>query len=166
MIILEGVDCSGKSTLAEKLSAKYDAPITHYSKHEEENMLKHALLSKPGTGEIVDRFHLSEIPYTMYYRHGVPQYDSVIKIDLALRETKCLQIVCTPPWTVVKEHWENRKEDELIQSIDALHGIYMWYRDKSQAFSSFQVWNYDYTRTSFDSLCEEIDTWSREYETT
>lgn len=161
MIILEGCDCTGKTTLAEKLSAEYDAPITHYSEHNDDVMMTHALQCEPGTGEIVDRFHMSEIPYSMYLRHEVPKYDSVKEIDLVLRDRICLQIVCIPPWPNVKTYWEDRKEKELIQSITALHGIYMWYKDKSQAFSSFQVWKYDYILTSFDSLCKDINTWSR-----
>ena len=43
MIILEGCDCTGKTTLAEKLSAKYNASVTHYSKHDENVMMAHAL---------------------------------------------------------------------------------------------------------------------------
>lgn len=164
MIILEGCDCTGKTTLAEKLSAKYDAHITHYSKHDNDGMKTHALLCEPGTDEIVDRFHMSEIPYSMYFRHEVPQYDSVKEIDLILRDRKCLQIVCVPPWPNVKTCWEDRKNEELVQSLNALHGIYMWYKEKSQAFSSFQVWQYDYIMTSFDDLCIEIDTWSKSHD--
>ena len=123
--------------------------------------MHHAIQCKPGTGEIVDRFHMSEIPYSMYFRHSIPMYESVKDIDLALRDRKCLQIVCVPPWPNVKECWEERKTDELVQSLDALHGIYMWYKDKSQAFSSFQVWQYDYILTSLDDLCTEINTWSK-----
>ena len=164
MIIIEGVDCSGKSTLAEKLSVKYNAQVTHYSQHENDEMMTKAAVGLPGTEEIVDRFHLSEIPYSMYFRHTIPRYQSVADIDLVLRETKCLQIICTPPWNIVKDYWEDRKSDELVQNLEALHSIYMWYRDKSQAFSSFPIWKYDYLVTSFDDLCDEIDKWSVDYD--
>jgi len=161
VIILEGCDCTGKTTLAEKLSAFYNAPVTHYSKHDEDVMMEHAIRSKRGTDEIVDRFHMSEIPYSMYFRHTIPEYDSVAKIDLTLRDRKCLQIVCVPPWLNVKAYWEDRQDEEIIQSLGTLHDIYMWYMDKSQAFSSFQVWKYDYIITSFDDLCTKINEWSK-----
>ena len=161
MIILEGCDCTGKTTLAEKLSAEYETPITHYSKHDNDGMITHALQCEPGTGEIVDRFHMSEIPYSMYFRHEVPQYDSVKEIDLILRDRKCLQIICVPPWVNVKQYWSDRKEEEIIKNLEILHSIYMWYKNKSQAFSSFQVWQYNYILTPFESLCEKIDEWSR-----
>ncbi len=164
MIIIEGVDCSGKSTLVEKLSAYYSSPVTHYTKHEPTKMLDHARNAKPSVDEIVDRFHLSEIPYSMYYRHIVPDYDTVKDIDLVVRDGNNLQIVCVPPWITVKQHWQARKEDELIKSLQALHGIYMWYKDKSQAFSSSPVWYYDYILTSFDDLCAEINEWTDENE--
>ncbi len=161
MIILEGCDCTGKTALADKLSAVYNAPITHYSKHDEDVMMEHAKRCEPGTDEIVDRFHMSEIPYSRYYRRTVPEYKSVFDIDFVLRGRKCLQIVCVPPWINVKTYWEDRRDDELIQSLDTLHDIYMWYKDKAKAFSSFQVWQYDYIITSFDDLCVEINTWSK-----
>ena len=164
MIILEGCDCTGKTTLASRLSERYDAPITHYSKHDNDVMMTHALQCEPRTGEIVDRFHMSEIPYSMYFRHTIPAYDSVKEIDLVLRDRKCLQIVCSPTWNFVKARWEDRRDDELVQSLQAIHGIYLWYRDKSQAFSSFPVWKYDYTTTSVEELCNQIDIWSKENE--
>ena len=164
MIILEGCDCTGKTTLASRLSERYDAPITHYSKHDNDVMMTHALQCEPGTGEIVDRFNMSEIPYSMYFRHTIPHYQSVADIDVVLRDRKCLQIVCVPPWLNVKGCWDGRKEDELVQSLEALHGIFMWYKDKSQAFSSFPVWKYDYTLTSVEELCNQIDIWSEENE--
>ena len=162
MIILEGCDCTGKTTLASRLSERFVAPITHYSEHNEDIFTAHAIQCKPGTREIADRFHMSEIPYTMYYRHSIPMYESVKDIDLILRDRKCLQIICTPPWLFVKNCWEKRKEEELIQSLEALHGIYMWYRDKSQAFTSLTLWKYDYTVESVESLCEKINEWEQE----
>ena len=164
MIILEGCDCTGKSTLAEKLSVKYEAPITHYSRHEPEEMTNHIKVSAPGTGEIADRFCMSEIPYSMYFRHIIPDYDSVRDIDLLIRAGNNLQIICVPPWPIVKELWEARRSDELVQSLQSLHGIYTWYQDKSHAFSSSQLWKYDYTVTSFDNLCEQIDVWREDNE--
>lgn len=161
MIILEGCDCTGKTTLADKLSVTYDASVTHYSKHDEDAMMEHAGRCKTGTDEIVDRFHMSEIPYSMFFRHTIPKYESVKDIDLVLRERKCLQIICIPPWNNVKTYWEDRKDTELIKNLGVLHNIYMWYKDKSMAFSSFQVWHYDYILTSFDDLCVEINEWSK-----
>ena len=159
MIILEGADCTGKTTLAEKLSEEYDSPITHYTKHEGEKMLTHAIYGKPGTGEIVDRFQLSEIPYSMYYRHEIPVYEEVASIGKQLRGGTHLMILCSPPWEVVKSEWEKRVDLEVIKNVQQLHQIYMWYKDKAQAFLPFPIWYYDYTRTHSDLLILSIKEW-------
>lgn len=163
MIILEGVDCSGKTTLMTNLDNRFTVKNSHYSAHDEQAMLEHAEMALPGSKEVVDRFHLSEIPYSMYYRHEPPRYESVAKIDLALRDGENLVIVCCPPWPDVKLEWEKRRDEELIQNVHALHSIYMWYRDKAQAFTTLQVWKYDYTATDFDSLTSALIAWETDY---
>ena len=84
MIILEGPDCSGKSTLAEKLSDRYNSRITHYTHHDRMGMLQHAVNGQTGVDEIVDRFHYSEIPYSLYYRDVYPDYIGTCMSNRAL----------------------------------------------------------------------------------
>ena len=159
MIILEGCDATGKTTLAEKLSKRYSSSITHYTKHDGEVMLKHAELGSPGTGEIVDRFQISEIPYSMYYRHEIPLYEEVADIGKMLRGGVHLMIICSPPWEIVKAEWEKRRDMEVIKNVQQLHQIYMWYRDKAQAFLPFPMWYYDYVKTPTDDLILSIEEW-------
>lgn len=127
MLILEGPDCSGKSTLASELSKYYNAPITHYTCHHRMGMLEHAVQGKPGTDEIVDRFHHSEVPYSLYHRQTDPDYIGIAMINRALLARKAITILCLPPWKEVKKQWYKRKKDELIQSETILRHIYKWY---------------------------------------
>ena len=165
MIILEGADCTGKTTLANKLIEHFDLDknFTHYSEHKPETMLNHAKTSLPGIEEIVDRFHLSEIPYSMYHRHETPDYDSVADIGLELRDGINMIIVCVPPWVQVAKFWGERKDEELIKNMIVLRNIYQWYRLKSQAFSPQPVWKYDYTMVSDKDLFNTITDWVVDY---
>lgn len=157
MLILEGCDCSGKSTLATALAVRYHAPVTHYSAHEEAVMLKHAELCRPGTGEIVDRFHLSEPPYSMYLRHELPAYSSVERIDNLLLAGNNLVILCIPPWEVVYGMWKQRLDAELVQNEKVLRGIYKWYDEKAETRYKTPHMRYDYTMDSITELFDSID---------
>ncbi len=156
MLILEGCDCGGKSTLAVRLAEQYDSPITHYSAHDPVAMLKKAQEGKTGTGEILDRFHLSEPPYSMYYRHEVPNYPSVDIIDNTLVLGNNLVILCIPPWNTVKQAWEERINQELIKNVQELHGIYMWYANKAGRYRT-PTTHYNHVTDSLEKLFEFID---------
>lgn len=156
MIILEGPDCGGKSTLAVRLAERYNAPITHYSAHDDVVMRKHAEDGLYGDLEIVDRFHLSEPPYTMYFRHETPDYESVDAIDNILAAGNHLVILCIPSWASVKKLWEERIDQELIKDVNTLHGIYNWYANRAGRYKTPSI-HYDYERHDLEHLFGLID---------
>ena len=156
MIILEGCDCSGKSTLAVRLAEHYGSPITHYSKHDNKVMIKHAQLGAPGTAEIVDRFHLSEPPYSMYFRHETPNYESVDAIDNMLVSGNHLVILCVPPQETVVGLWGERLDQELVKDKRVLEGIYKWYANRAGRYKAKSM-SYDWTMDSQSVLIDSID---------
>ena len=155
MIILEGPDCGGKTTLAAKLSKEYDSPITHYSSHHGMGMLEHAVTGKPGVGDIIDRFHYSEIPYSLYYRKVEPEYVGVNMITRALLARQVVVILCLPPWLEVKKKWYIRREKELIKTETKLHRIYKWY-DKIEEDGIPRI-KYDYTSNTIRHVLRKIE---------
>ena len=156
MIILEGPDCGGKSTLAVRLAERYSSPITHYSAHDDIHMRMHAENGEYGTAEIIDRFHLSEPPYTMYFRHETPDYKSVDAIDNILAAGNHLVILCVPSWSSVKRLWEERIDQELIKDVNTLHGIYNWYAARAGRYKTPSI-HYNYEMCSTDFIYKKID---------
>lgn len=82
-IILDGPDCTGKSTLASKLSEAYNIPIYHLTyyedpiKHNEQfNKMNHKIGvfndNINAEGFILDRYVFSEIVYKNVYRPDQP----------------------------------------------------------------------------------------------
>jgi len=156
MIIIEGPDCSGKTQLSYTLMNKWQVQCTHYDAHDRMGMIKHAAHAVPKIGFIVDRFHLSEIPYSLYYRKSEPDYVGVAMIDRVLLARSAVMVVCLPPWDIVKEMWKARKEDELIQSEKVLRQIYKWYASK--AYRGIPTIYYDYTKHDINNLIQHIET--------
>ena len=156
MIILEGPDCGGKSTLGVRLAEQYDSPVIHFSSHDPDVMKKLAEEGEYGTAKIVDRLHLSEPPYSMYYRHETPDYESVDAIDNILASGNHLVILCIPPWNEVKKHWEERIDQELVKNLQALHGIYMWYVNRAGKYNTPSI-HWDYTYMNLEGLFRDID---------
>ncbi len=159
MIIIEGPDCSGKTQLSYTLMNKWGVQVTHYSAHDRMGMIEHAATAEPRCGFIVDRFHLSEIPYSLYYRKSEPDYVGVAMIDRALLARAAVMVVCLPPWDIVKEMWKARKDDELIKSEKVLRQIYKWYASK--AYRGIPTIYYDYTKQDVGNLYDHIDALAR-----
>lgn len=155
MIIIEGPDCSGKSYLANQLVDTWQVNCMHYSAHDRMGMLEHAVTALPRYEEITDRFHLSEIPYSLYFRQVEPDYVGVAMIDRVLLARSAVMVVCLPPWDTVKKMWRARKEEELIQNENILRNIYKWYASK--AYRGIPTIYYDYTEDKVDNLIQHVE---------
>lgn len=160
MIILEGPDCSGKTTLANVLYSKIaQCRLTHYSSHDFPKMLRHAVMSFNGMSDISDRFHLSHIPYDRYYRKTEPEILTVRMLDRVLLANNSLVILCIPPWEVVRDQWMARRDQELIKDMATMRNIYDWYSDYEPVLPHIR---YDYTEMCTSKLYKEI-TLTRSY---
>jgi len=156
MIIIEGPDCSGKSTLVNTLMSKWNVESTHYNGHHRMSMLEHAVIAPPRIGYIVDRFHLSEIPYSLYHRQTKPDYVGIAMIDRALLARAAVMVICLPPWNIVKAFWSERKRKEMIKSESVLRHIYKWYAGRT--YRGIPTIYYDYTKQDVNNLVQHIET--------
>ena len=101
IIVLEGGDCSGKSTLADHFVEKYGAKKLHgrifpdmWKYHTA--MLRLALKWADTELVVIDRLHLSELIYGQVYRGG-PAYDVAARcIDRVLQRAGAITVLCVP----------------------------------------------------------------------
>lgn len=160
MIVIEGPDCAGKSHLAEQLKFRFFAELTHYSKHDRMGMLAHAATAASGNKAIVDRFHLSDIPYSAYCRGYVGDHTGIQMINRVLLARASVIIICLPSWETVKRAWLKRVDEEMIKNQEILRRIYKWYDNKEairKAAGGIPVVYYNYKRHKFQNLAERID---------
>lgn len=148
-IILEGPDCTGKSTLAKKLSQIYSIPIYHLTYYENKekhlnqfldasNKIKSYLKDFHGRvkngGLILDRYIFSEYVYNKVYRENTPLIQGYYEMSDDLKhylKNNFIEIIFTLPKD--KERWLNfYKEQETkrcemytSEKMDKVYDIYL-----------------------------------------
>lgn len=149
VILIEGPDFSGKSTLANDLMQKYRNHVyihcavtpNIYALHT--TAITNALeLSKDFT-VIIDRLHYSELVYAPIFRNGV-SYD-VINFDFNLTaHPNIYKILCLPPKEIVLEGFKKRAAQggEMFNTVEKVYDeyaknplgwkIYDWTKDGKQ----------------------------------
>lgn len=142
VILCEGPDGAGKSTLARQCFSDYEyihngvfpTPIDAYNAYVEQ-------ISRmtPESKVFIDRQHISERIYGMVY-HGVNMDDDqYYHIDSMLADIGAVVVLCLPKYETALGNWSSRLEDELINDVDAFHRIYQQY--EAMMFSSrFSRW--------------------------
>lgn len=146
VIILEGPDCSGKTTLANKLMAKYRNHVyIHCAVADDiEELHVKAIVQAISLSEaftvIIDRLHLSEEIYGKIFRNKVA-YDTK-KFDNKLKPMKNVyKVLClTDKETTLRLHKE-RKNIEMFDNISKV-----W-----DAYNEVEGWKrYDWQKDEFD----------------
>lgn len=169
MIIVEGPDGAGKTTLIEKLSNALELPIapkvvdshtnatTDLVKWVDYNIEKgltrtlydrHRLISEPIYGPVV-RGHLEP---------GFDNYHWLHTRQQQFRDMKPLLIWCLPP---IEEVLKNLKEDPLNKVIvEHGHVIYWLYWNEAAKWKSASLL-WDYTIDSYYGLQLSVEDWMR-----
>lgn len=107
IVILEGMERTGKSTLANEFEKRGFVKFKDHNRFREYGVenVKHRLdstfsflqaLDQAGTNVVLDRFHISEIVYSKFYRHIPSSYMSYnYFIDAALSKMNAVLVHCT-----------------------------------------------------------------------
>lgn len=131
VIIIEGPDFSGKSTLANTLMKKYrnhayiHCAVTPniYALHT--TALKNAETMSSEFTVIIDRLHYSELIYAPIFRNGA-SYD-VRAFDAALSDYQNIyKILCLPPKDIVLEGFKKRAAQggEMFDTVERVYDAY------------------------------------------
>ena len=132
MIILEGPDGGGKSTLAARLHRDYDYAIVKTGPPALDEDTTAAYLSalytalaRPGL-TIFDRLHLGEAIYGPLLRSTDRMGASGLKvIERAIAENGVRLLICCPPWETLKIGW--RSKPDLLKTEAQLRHVYEAY---------------------------------------
>jgi len=135
VVILEGVDKTGKTTVANDLRNILGWPIIKHSQpkppvtaYEEYN----ATLDRVTEPFIADRFHLGEAVYGPLYRGTqTPANDVVIPFEMRLHVRGALLIFMTDKAEPIKARWREHKED--FAQEDMLRKMLLAYESEYEA---------------------------------
>ena len=166
LVILEGPDGGGKSTVAQALSAKHRMRVIHHGpyKGEDGNSIgAHYVASmfaydddKPG-GVILDRSWLSEPIYGTVFRGGedrigLGRQRAIERIALTLG---AVVVLCLPPLAVCLNTWRERRGEEMLEHETQLTNVHTIYGGLGER-TNMHVIKFDYTRDDVDMLWLKI----------
>jgi thymidylate kinase len=171
-IILEGPDCSGKTTLAKALMENLkDYNYIHNSLDEHgdfvwrdihRNILaKHESLhdshlqSIAKDKVIIDRLWPSEFVYGNLFRNEIKY--NVTHFRKEIEKYKPIYIGCLPPKGLVKKYFERRAEDNE-EDFDTVSNVYDMYEFLFAACKEFIV--FDYEIESIEQFIRRLTQWT------
>lgn len=172
-IILEGPDGAGKTTLLQKLAKGVctNWGMEHHGLYPDdtgEDLLhRYAKSILAGTrhqeGVILDRCFLSERAYGIVMRgNDRLGYFGRRLLNLLCLATGTAQVICLPPWEVVKENWTKKRKDkwdpttgkgDYVDAVGKAYGIYRDYERTLQSEDSNTIWyNYQWQEEDLRSM--------------
>jgi len=114
-IIVEGPDCSGKSTVVERIKnmLRWDSKsLHHFEGNQFDRYSKEYVLGK---NIVFDRGHFSEIVYSILWRGGSPFSEKEEKILNELCGINTLVIFVCPELETIRKRHCDRKFEQQIQ---------------------------------------------------
>lgn len=138
ILILEGCDCVGKTTFAERLSERTGYEIVKGSSFEiselgADGMFEHMMALLDRKDIIIDRFFYSNIVYGYMYNYPVMSIDQYLELRDKMNK-KALLVYLHAPTAVLKERMEKRGDDMI--KVDEIALIKESYRDILQGLTT------------------------------
>lgn len=178
-VIVEGIDGSGKTTLAERIASEFGAEYQHVGPPREDmsafaEHVEYALGTNVVARSVFDRFHFGCFAYGPIWRPA-NDHDGIGDFRRAewdffemLIRPHCLVVLCDPSWTTIETWWRNRGSDrqfaEYEESLDLLHQVYDRFHKAREVTTLYTV-DYDYNHgdAAWEAVVEAIEeklTWT------
>lgn len=177
ILILEGPDGAGKTTLAETLRQRFQGSgMVHIVKHgpytgvEPEHLCRiyFRAMSPALTFDdtvIMDRSWISEPIYGEVYRNGANRIDTPRKrmLERVALSRGAVVIHCQPDFETCAETFEKRPDEEYLDDVSQLEQVYNEY-EALPLITNLPTVHYDYTRDTVDELLHKVETVSKKNE--
>ncbi len=159
MVILEGPDGAGKSTLATALVRLTGFKYTHFTapaqgvSFDDTCRIQVGEVHASGESVLFDRFHLSERVYGPIARGVDTMSDDFEQSMWGL--VRPVVVLCLPPWETAYTNWAQRNAEraEMIVKRSQYEAVYLAYESIR---TTLPVLQYDYTRDSVVDLYNRL----------
>lgn len=161
MIIVEGPDGAGKTTLVQDLHAAFDLPIGQRATKNRDHLYKTtrqdtytaiaADLVNP-LCHVWDRLYYSEFCYAPIVKREIVFTEEDNRVIRPALENQALIVLCLPPFQVVRDNVE--KSEQMAGVNMNIGPIWRWYSLLGDRLVKAHRWTvrYDYTRDKSDVL--------------
>lgn len=136
LIILEGVDGSGKSTLVDLIANQLGFKSKHFGpvKNKEEGIREYVnFITETNQSYVLDRFMGGEFTYSRIYR-GYDSYDELEMLEQMLKEKfNVVLVLVKAPLGIIQERLDTRGEDflQMDHVKDVMDGFVEYYEKSS-----------------------------------
>jgi len=163
IIVLEGPDGSGKTTLAQEFVKRYGFEYVHLgvpSTSEDlfetyVTVLINARDSKKNV--VIDRLHMGEATYGKIYRGQDRLGTQGVKLLTRILNGYGASVVaCLPPYEVCLANWKSRHATEYVADEVPFEAIYSEYRKLSDMLDFGVTGKYDYTKMPLDMAVDVL----------
>ena len=154
ILILEGQDCSGKTTLAQYLLDKYKGVYIHATYRFKNKMpiyhaalLRKALKLSKNQLVIIDRLHISEYIYAKVFRGGTPWPEVFKMFNSFCKKFNIPIILCVPDTINRGLIWfeqTKQKRPEMYEDIKEIIIEYCKYANEHQYDNNVIIYNRDF----------------------
>lgn len=165
IIILEGPDGGGKTTLAHELHARFGVHTTNHGPYKGERQIwRHYFESMlPAySGErdvILDRCWIAEPIYGQVYRGGLNRIElwQLRILEYIAEQCDTTVILCMPPVTECIKNFNSRRAQEMLDNEAQLVSVYNGYQEAwAKLAMHMSVVRYNYISDSLEGVLRHV----------
>ena len=159
-VILEGPDATGKTTLADKLCAKYGMTTIHSTSKTRNDLYYHLDLLDYHFNTVFDRFHIGEQIFPIIYnRQGMMTNDEYEKVNERIIDNNDILVVfMTSDINILNNRLIERGEESYLEEIDQQNSLFTKYainfKNKYPNYKNFYIID-----ISEELAYEKLDKW-------
>lgn len=157
-IILEGPDAAGKTTLANKLSKKYNMNVIHSTSKTRNDLSYHLDLLDYCQNTVFDRFHVGEMVYPeIYNRSGKLSLDDFLDINQRIIDNHDILIIFyASNIDTLKERLIERGELNYLSEIEQQNNLFKKYAYIVNVYDDMLL---KFVDVSMPNSYDELDSW-------
>jgi hypothetical protein len=133
IIVFEGADCAGKTTLAHEIGKRHKSDYFHMGKTDDPFQLcldtfQYAIAASERGLALVDRSWISEIAYGLTYRNETRLKASARCLDRLLLKHAALNVMCVPHDVERQIVLHAKMKQERDEMYDNIADVALWYK--------------------------------------
>lgn len=168
VIILEGPDGTGKTTLAKQIAANFGYEYVHNGEPKSEDMLKeyatqlYDAINDEDEDYVFDRLHIGERIYGPLLRQRDRlSHQGEILMNRLIKANNVSLVFCFPTYEVAYANWKQRHATELVKDHEQYEKIYEEYKQRANSKGYAFSYTYDYKKIDLDLAVQTLHEWRR-----